>query len=137
MAGRLGSPIGALFSPQIPLGLLRGLLTTGSLPRLEEGAFRFVSEPGSQPEAYGSSIIAPENAAPEEMRHERRHIEQSEALGPAYLPIMLASMLANYEQRPLEREAFQHEQPSHELLKKGPAGPGGLLEALLRLRLGE
>jgi hypothetical protein len=84
--------------PQNFLGGLYGLAATRSLPKIdEEGIATFESEDPTQiPTAFGSSLVVPKGVRPEFIKHERRHIGQSDVLGPGYLPAMLASgFLAN------------------------------------------
>ena len=88
--------------------------------------------------AMGSFIRTSPSASndPDILKHEMRHVAQSDALGPAFLPLGIAEMLSNYSSRPLERDAIEHATPQSEFLRpgssmnKGEAHP--LIQALVK-----
>lgn len=73
------------------------------------------------------------------LKHEMRHVAQSDMLGPLYLPGAISEQFANYGAGPMERDAISHATPQSELLREKssmyekPAKPAAhaLLKALL------
>jgi hypothetical protein len=92
------------------LGFGAGLYESGGrFPQAgPEGTFLFESQnPQAVPRALGSSIIAGQQPDPTELAHELRHVGQSRALGPAFIP---ASLLGG-DLGALEEDAYQATEP--------------------------
>lgn len=79
---------------------------------------------------------------PDVLKHEMRHVRQSDLLGPLYLPAAISETVgAPYGGGSLERDAITHATPQSEILRRGssmyeaPRKPAA--HALLRALLGE
>jgi hypothetical protein len=75
---------------------------------------------------------------PETLKHELRHVQQSDLTGPAYLPGAISEWLGGEEKYgagPLENDAIRHATPqAADLLKRG--NPNDVRRALLLALLG-
>lgn len=75
------------------------------------------------------------------LKHEMRHVAQSDALGPLYLPAAISEQFASYGGGPMERDAIRHATPQSELLRKGSSmytpAQKPAAHAFLRALLGE
>lgn len=70
--------------------------------------------------AMGSFVqTSPGSGDADVLKHEMRHVSQSDVLGPAYLPAAFAEVAQEYGSGPLERDAIQHATPQSELLREG------------------
>jgi len=71
--------------------------------------------------AMGSVVqTLPGAGDPDVLKHEMRHVAQSNLLGPTYLPLAIGEAVgANYGAGSLERDAIQHATPQSEILRKG------------------
>ncbi len=97
------------------------------------------------PAAATGSFVATNPASgndPDVLKHELRHVGQSDTLGPLYVPEALReAVVSNYGSGGLERDAIQHATPQSEILRKGSsmyqddANPG--LMAMLKKVLGQ
>ena len=119
--------------PQDLSGLLAALISTGKFPKMENGTWTTHGGSGA-PWAFGNNIVVPEGTRPEFVKHEQRHVGQSKALGPMFIPFTLAEKLHalfsgnNDLKNALERDAYAHQ-------NGGEFGTSPL-EQLLRERLG-
>lgn len=91
--------------------------------------------------AMGSFVqTSPGSGDADVLKHELRHVAQSDVMGPAYLPGAIAEVMQEYGSGPMERDAIRHATPQSEMLRegssmnKGSNSPG--TEALLRMVLG-
>lgn len=71
--------------------------------------------------AMGSFVQTLPNAGdPDVLKHEMRHVKQSDRLGPLYLPAAVSeTAFAPYGGGSLERDAIQHATPQSEILRPG------------------
>jgi hypothetical protein len=70
--------------------------------------------------AMGSFVqTSPGSGDADVLKHELRHVSQSDVLGPAYMPAAVAEVMQEYGSGPLERDAIQHATPQSELLREG------------------
>lgn len=74
------------------------------------------------------------------LKHEMRHVGQSDVTGPAFLPAaFIENLMTEYGAGPLERDAISHATPQSEILRPGSSmhqkermpGAGALLRGLL------
>ena len=100
-----------------PLGHLVGLLS-GARPTFRDGCFVYVSDLGLSRRVLsrrgyaaitlGHVIISSRDLTPALLRHERRHVDQYQRLGLAFLPLYLRLYRRHgYTAHPLEREAAE------------------------------
>ena len=101
-----------------PLGHLVGVLS-GARPRFRHGVFLYVSDRGLSrwvlsrrgyaAITFGHVVIAGREPSAALLRHERRHVEQYERLGLAFLPLyLLLYRRHGYAGHPLELDAAGH-----------------------------
>lgn len=153
LGGRAGRALSGLTAGQELLGGL-GLakdVVTGNASNFRLGPNGEVMydsrDPNAAASAMGSFIKTDPGAGdPEVLKHEMRHVAQSDLLGPAFLPAAMVEGMSNgvlgtYGGLPLERDAISHATPQSEMLRPGssmaqkdriPAGT-----ALLKLLLGQ
>ena len=97
------------------LGHLVGALSFAR-PRIRDGCFLYVSDRGLAhllvarrgyaAITFGHVIISTQEPGEGLWRHERRHVEQYERLGLAFIPVYLWFMIRRgYRAHPLERDA--------------------------------
>jgi len=151
LAGRGLLAAGGKTAPQEMLGLLHLIkeLAYKTNPRDANVPLNLRLGPGGEimydstsldsPAAAMGSFVQtrPESSKdPAVLKHELRHVAQSDTLGPAYLPLGIAEQFTNYSSRPLERDAIEHATPQSEFLRpgspinKGSASP--LIQALVK-----
>lgn len=118
-------------APQNALGAGAALYKTGHLPhpRMDEKGLTYVSDvpEGESPQRMGQVSFEPPNESPVSVAHENVHGEQSEKMGPAYLPMdLLAALISKFQSRsgdtdlfnPLEDEAYLRTEPSEGLYNR-------------------
>lgn len=128
LGGRVGSALTGATAPQEFLGGL-GLAkdaVTGNASNFRLGPNGEVMydarDPNAAASAMGSFVKTDPGAGdPEVVKHEMRHVAQSDLLGPAFVPAALAEGAANafgtYGGLPLERDAISHATPQSEMLR--------------------
>ncbi len=131
LGGRAGKALGSYTAPQELLGGL-GLLkdaVTGNASNFRlgpEGEVMYDSrEPGVPASAMGSFVKTDPSASDADVvKHELRHVAQSDLLGPAFLAAAIPEAVSNaaldtYGGLPLERDAISHATPQSEILREG------------------
>lgn len=137
-------------APQEALGaisLVKALMSGGGNVRLgPKGEVLFDNPKLDTPAAAMGSFVQTQPGAsssdPDVLRHELRHVAQSDVLGPAYMPAAIGeTLLTDYGSGALERDAMQYTTPNAEMLRPGASMNKGeqnpLLQALLRRALGK
>lgn len=100
-----------------PLGHLVGILS-GSRPTFRDGCFVYVADRGLSRRVlsrrgyaaitFGHVIVSSRELTPALLRHERRHVDQYERIGLAFLPLYLRLYRRHgYAAHPLERDAAE------------------------------
>lgn len=149
LGGRAGAALSGATAPQEILGLLQLIkarmmagkpLNTSLGPQGEV----MYEDPGlDTPAAAMGSFVSttPGGGDPDVLKHEMRHVAQSDALGPLYLPAAISEQFASYGGGPMERDAIRHATPQSELLRKGSSmytpAQKPAAHAFLRALLGE
>ena len=98
-----------------PLGHLVGVLSFAR-PRIRDGCFLYVTDRGLThllvtmrgyaAITFGHVVVSTHEPSAGLWRHERRHVEQYERLGLAFIPLYLWFMIRRgYRAHPLERDA--------------------------------
>lgn len=98
-------------------------------------------DPNAAASAMGSFVKTDPGSGgdPDVLKHEMRHVGQSDVLGPAFLPGAIVEQLGEYGAGPLERDAISYATPQSEILRPGSSmhqkermpGVGALLRGLL------
>ncbi len=112
--------VGAL---QYGKSLVRHPITTVSSTHVSpEGDAVMYSNPDldSPAAAMGNFVqTGPGSASdPDVLKHEMRHVSQSDVLGPAYLPAAVVENFVKYGAGPLERDAMMTATPNSEMFRK-------------------
>jgi hypothetical protein len=127
------------------LGLVKNAVT-GNASNLRLGPNAEVmydsADPNAAASAMGSFVRTnPGSGADADvLKHEMRHVAQSDALGPLFLPGAISEQFADYGAGPMEGDAIRHATPQSEIMRKGssmyqpPAKPAA--HAFLRALLG-
>jgi len=119
-------------APQEAVGLI-GLLknaATGNASNMRlgpEGEVMYdAKDPAAAASAMGSFVQTdPSGTAndPDVLKHEMRHVRQSDVLGPLFMPAAIREGVmgarGKYGAGPMERDAIQHATPQSEMLRKG------------------
>lgn len=125
-AGRAVRAATGLTAPQEFLGGL-GLLKDAVRGRVKnlrlgpEGEVMYDNPGLDTPAAAMGSFVqtSPGSGDADVLKHEMRHVRQSDILGPAYLPAAFAEVAQEYGSGPLERDAIRHATPQSEMLREG------------------
>ena len=145
LGGRLGSAMVGWTAPQEGWGALqlaKALATGGGNVRLGDRGEVMYDDPNlDTPAAAIGSFVATQPGSsndPDVLKHELRHVDQSDKLGPAYIPAALGeAMFTDYGSGALERDAMKHTTPNAEMLRPGASMNKGeqnpLLQRLLEM----
>ena len=118
-------------APQEWLGLLGFAknAVTGNVSNMRlgpEGEVMYdARDPNAAASAMGSFVQTDPTQAGDTdvLAHEMRHVRQSDALGPLFMPGVISEQFANattgYGAGPMERDAISHATPQSEILRKG------------------
>jgi hypothetical protein len=144
LGARAGRAVSGFTSPQEAMGgiqLIKNALMgkAGNVRLGPQGEILYdVSDLDTPAAAMGSFVqTSPTSASdPDVLKHELRHVAQSDLLGPAYLPAAIGeTLLTDYGSGALERDAIKTTTPNAEMLRVGSSMNKGsqnpILEALL------
>lgn len=126
------------------LQLAKALMTGGGNMRIGDSGEVMYDDPNlDTPAAAIGSFVATQPGSsndPDVLKHELRHVAQSDLLGPSYVPLALGEAVAtDYGSGALERDAIKHTTPNSEMLRPGASMNKGeqnpLLQRILEMGL--
>lgn len=126
--------------------LIKALATKGGNVHLGPNGEIMYTDPNlDTPAAAIGSFVATNPAMgndPDTLKHELRHVAQSDLLGPAYIPAAIGEAIGtDYGSGALERDAIGHANPTSEMLRPGASMNKGeqnpLLQSVLKKFLGQ